>query len=119
MNLWLLCCVLLFITSQGYSWLSQQAWFVAPDLGLPWILLAGTGLAIASNRHAFQKSVSATQQKTELTTQGSRAAGHNPPAHGPSSAIAPPKQSSPRQAHPAKKPSISFEISQRRSGTTN
>lgn len=50
MNLWFLCCLLMFMVSQGYGWLNQQPWFVVPDLALPWILLGGVGLAIASNR---------------------------------------------------------------------
>ncbi|HEY9889451.1 MAG TPA: hypothetical protein V6D02_13690 [Candidatus Obscuribacterales bacterium] len=54
MQLWLLCCFLLFIMLQGYDWLSHQAWFGAPALTLPWVVLGGIGLAIASNRHNWQ-----------------------------------------------------------------
>lgn len=50
MALWLLCCVLLFITSRGYDWLSHQSWFLVPELSLPWLMLGGLGLALASNR---------------------------------------------------------------------
>lgn len=57
MALWLLCCVLLFITSRGYVWLSHQSWFLAPELSLPWLLLGGIGLAIASNRQAWPKDL--------------------------------------------------------------
>ena len=53
MALWLLCCVLLFMTSRGYDWLSHQSWFMAPELSLPWVMLGGLGLAIASNRDVW------------------------------------------------------------------
>ncbi|NEQ47282.1 MAG: hypothetical protein F6K00_28580 [Leptolyngbya sp. SIOISBB] len=53
MALWLLCCVLLFITSRGYDWLSHQSWFLVPELSLPWLVLGGLGLALASNRDVW------------------------------------------------------------------
>ncbi|MDB9528113.1 hypothetical protein PN498_19125 [Oscillatoria sp. CS-180] len=49
MHFWFLCCFLLFIVSQGYGWLSHQSWFAIHELGLPWVMLGGVGLAIASN----------------------------------------------------------------------
>ncbi|WP_008308984.1 hypothetical protein [Leptolyngbya sp. PCC 6406] len=49
MRLWLLCCGVIFAGAQGYDWLSHQGWFTHPDLGLPWLVLGGLGLAIASN----------------------------------------------------------------------
>ncbi|MGF1457434.1 MAG: hypothetical protein ACFBSG_00250 [Leptolyngbyaceae cyanobacterium] len=49
MTLWFLCCVLLFIASRGYDWISHQGWFLTPELSLPWLVLGGLGLAIASN----------------------------------------------------------------------
>jgi len=54
MALWLLCCILLFITSRGYDWLSHQSWFATPELSLPWLVLGGLGLAIASNYSVWQ-----------------------------------------------------------------
>lgn len=67
MALWLLCCILLFITSRGYDWLSQQSWFGTPELSLPWLVLGGLGLAIASNYKAWQ---SLTTPKTAATVPG-------------------------------------------------
>ncbi len=49
MRLWLLCCALLFVAAQIYDWMSHQAWLTA-ELSLPWVILGGVGLAIASNR---------------------------------------------------------------------
>ncbi|NER84087.1 MAG: hypothetical protein F6K42_32015 [Leptolyngbya sp. SIO1D8] len=57
MRLWLLCCALLFITAQTYDWISHQSWFITPHLSLPWIILGGVGLAIASN-HSTLKAIS-------------------------------------------------------------
>lgn len=72
MHLWLLCCVLLFATSQGYDWISHQAWFTVPELALPWVVLGGLGLAIASNRDAWQGTVDrATSKTTSATVESS------------------------------------------------
>lgn len=48
-RLWLLCCAVLFAGAEGYQWLSHQGWFVHPELGWPWVILAGMGLAIAAH----------------------------------------------------------------------
>jgi hypothetical protein len=109
MNLWLLCCVLLFITSQGYSWLSQQAWFVMPELALPWILLGGTGLAIASNRHLLHSH----SQRHIAPPAASTQCELSQPAFSPASAT--PSKATNRVGKEAAKASsqptsISFEI---------
>jgi hypothetical protein len=38
----------------GISVLSHQAWFLHPDLGWPWVILGGLGLAIASHYPALK-----------------------------------------------------------------
>jgi hypothetical protein len=49
----------MFIAAQGYDWVSHQAWFGQPQLSLPWLILGGIGLAIASNRSEL-KALTAT-----------------------------------------------------------
>ncbi|MEM6713751.1 MAG: hypothetical protein AAF622_01620 [Cyanobacteria bacterium P01_C01_bin.147] len=68
MALWLLCCVLLFVTSCGYDWLSHQSWFFTPELSLPWLVLGGLGLAIASNRHVWHLADWRWPSKTVAST---------------------------------------------------
>lgn len=106
MALWLLCCVLLFITSRGYVWLSHQSWFLAPELSLPWLVLGGLGLAIASNRSAWAHA----SVKLPTTTR-SQVASSPPPSLQPSTAdvagVSPVTSRKPLKPHS----SISFEIS--------
>jgi hypothetical protein len=110
MRLWFVCCVLLFVTAQGYDWISHQAWLVMPDLSLPWLLLGGIGLAIASNRTAFPSASSPQSQRDIPSTVVPPTA---PPfSQVPSSGSGttePPAVPNP-PLKPAASPSISFEI---------
>jgi len=93
MSLWLLCCVLLFVTSRGYAWLSHQSWFLAPELSLPWLVLGGMGLAIASNRaalRAFANRDAATKPLPSPSASPSPAQTASAPATAP--APAPPSR---------------------------
>jgi hypothetical protein len=118
MNLWFLCCVLVFIASQGYGWLNQQSWFVESDLALPWIMLGGLGLAIASN-YQRQSTASTSHDSNPHkwihspslripTLQQVDLAGKT--ADAQKSAITPP---SPIKQDASKPHSISFEIAKR------
>ncbi|MEL6381174.1 MAG: hypothetical protein AAFQ89_01620 [Cyanobacteria bacterium J06626_18] len=98
---------MLFIAAQIYDWISHQAWITA-DLSLPWVILGGVGLAIASNR-SLLKPIS-PKTAAGLTSplpklQVSEASVQNLPGKP---AIATP--STPTQANNT---SISFEIPQK------
>ncbi len=49
MKLWLVCFLLLFFSAEGLQWLGQLHWPSSPELTQPWVILAGIGLAVASN----------------------------------------------------------------------
>ncbi|MBE7384573.1 MAG: hypothetical protein F6J95_024555 [Leptolyngbya sp. SIO1E4] len=105
MRLWLLCCALLFIVAKGYDWITHQIWFQFPDLSLPWIVLGGIGLAIASNRVDFKptshQSVDASAPLPDLSGVA-EANPMVPPAEHPIAPVPPRAE--------AKQTSISFEI---------
>lgn len=96
MSLWLLCCLLLFVGARGYDWISHQSWFLAPELSLPWVILGGIGLAIASNRPALTAS---TKPESHLPLTPRSPAAIKTPA----TPVARPRSST-------KSASISFEI---------
>lgn len=102
MRLWLVCCVLLFMTAQGYDWVSHHGWLHLQAVPLPWMILGGVGLAIASNRSTIQHLRGRQVTPPPLPTVPPVC----PPSHTPT-AIAPPdiRPSPPRK-------SISFEIPQ-------
>ncbi len=118
MALWLLCCVLLFITSRGYDWLSHQNWFLVPELSLPWIVLGGLGLAIASNdearrwlKMAAQFDSPATHSLPKAVSQGTfdptAASVNSPPPPAEAILI---RRSSPASPRATQETSISFKI---------
>ncbi|MEL6762255.1 MAG: hypothetical protein AAFO87_01110 [Cyanobacteria bacterium J06607_6] len=110
MHLWLLCCVLLFLASQGYEWISHQAWFMAPELALPWVVLGGIGLAIASNRATFAPLLSPPRRPAASSvtpSTASRPAAGPPPPTAPKAVVAQPTD------HPPKSQSVSFKISRK------
>jgi len=104
MRLWLVCCALLFIAAQGYDWVIGQIGDL-PELSMPWIILGGLGLAIASNLSTFKipsSSPPKTVNKPPVDPQPMLSEGTGPPVP---SAIAPPvAQSLPKSG------SISFEM---------
>lgn len=71
MRLWLLCCIFLFGATQLYDWGSHQAWLAA-DLSLPWVLLGGVGLAIASNRTTLKKTFRKTPEAVSPLSEASQ-----------------------------------------------
>ena len=106
MALWLLCCILLFITSRGVDWLSQQSWLATPELSLPWIVLGGLGLAIASNYSVWQSLTGQETPPSALSDRYAPPASIPPPTVTDAPAAAPPlpPSSAKRSA------SISFEV---------
>jgi hypothetical protein len=105
MRLWLVCCVLMFSAAQGYQWIGQQSWFTDPGLSLPWLILGGAGLAIASNlsmMRQFQLPLAHPSPPT-LSASPSEASDTLPSPSG----IDPPP---PGKAQVPKQSSISFEI---------
>jgi hypothetical protein len=103
MRLWLLCCALLFAATQGYEWIQHQAWFVAPELFSPWVVLGGVGLAIASNR--FARSSDSRQPRQ----QGSQATPSlTPPSPWEASQTTTVTSTTPKTPRP--RSTISFEI---------
>ena len=110
MHLWLLCCVLLFLASQGYEWISHQAWFMAPELALPWVVLGGIGLVIASNRAAFAPLLSPPSRRAGPPVTPATV---NRPAAGPPPPTAPKTVGAHPTDHAAKSQSVSFRISRK------
>lgn len=53
MQFWFVCCVLLFAVFHAYAWIAHRA-LALPQLGLPWAILGGVGLAIASNYNSLK-----------------------------------------------------------------
>jgi hypothetical protein len=106
MALWLLCCILLFITSRGYDWLSHQSWFATPELSLPWLVLGGLGLAIASNYSVWQSLTAPEPPSSAIDDRYAPAAGVASPTVTNAPAVSPPlpPSSAKRSA------SISFEV---------
>ena len=105
MALWLLCCILLFITSRGYDWLSHQSWFAMPELSLPWLVLGGLGLAIASNYSAWQSLTTSSTLPDATDNLG-------PPTVSTTSVVTDaPAKSQPPAVNSARQPaSISFKV---------
>ncbi|MGD1941939.1 MAG: hypothetical protein ACFB0G_11560 [Leptolyngbyaceae cyanobacterium] len=110
MHLWLLCCVLLFLASQGYDWISHQAWFMAPELALPWVVLGGIGLAIASNRAAFAPLLSPSSRRAVPPAAPSTA---SPPSAATKLPTPPPTVVTHPTDRPPKSQSVSFKISRK------
>lgn len=104
MRLWLLCCGVMFAVAQGYQWLIQQTWWTEVQLSLPWTVMGGLGLAIASNMRGFRRSFTASQSPTSPQVAPTA----SPTA--PEAATQSPQTACQTSATPAK-PSISFEIS--------
>ncbi|NMF84383.1 hypothetical protein [Nodosilinea sp. P-1105] len=94
MKLWFVCFCLLFFTVEGLQWLGQVHWFSGVDLGIPWAIAGGVGLAIASNR-AYWKTLN-------LPTPPPTSPQPDVPTPGPPAAPSPPQTTQPS--------SISFEI---------
>ncbi len=113
MRLWLVCCVLMFAAAQGYEWVGRQLWFADPDLSLPWLLLGGAGLAIASNLGAVQQlwpapSTRAGASSAPSPTQSSPA--FTNPAPGPDPAGGPTAKKPSPKGTGVGQTSISFEV---------
>ncbi|MDA0674282.1 MAG: hypothetical protein O3C67_11330 [Cyanobacteria bacterium] len=112
----------MFIATQGYEWISHQTWFGAPQIALPWLILGGIGLAIASNRSEL-KALTTAIAPPQLPLTSTPTPSVSP---APSGSVAPTmpapaaglESPQPRpQPHPQPRPqpgpqgkSISFEI---------
>ncbi|MGD1904679.1 MAG: hypothetical protein ACFB0C_01650 [Leptolyngbyaceae cyanobacterium] len=107
LRLWLLCCGVMFVVSQGYEWASHQAWFGMPHLSLPWLILGGIGLAIASNRTELKSLTSTPPQSPLASAPAATETTVLPTATVPEKA---PTQS----PQDSKAASISFEINSQR-----
>lgn len=108
MRLWLSCCALLFALTQGYQWFLHHTAFSISTLPLPWAILGGIGLAIASNR-------SLSQQSSDLSTPSvisAQAQSSISKAEQPVQKMEPASPPTSPATHPQKS-SISFEIAKK------
>ncbi|MBE9177935.1 hypothetical protein IQ268_04970 [Oculatella sp. LEGE 06141] len=84
MKVWLTCFLLLFAIAELYQWITNTGWMSHFHLPLPVLMLAGAGLAIASN---YDKQAGLPWQMYTRLTQPSIAP--NAPSTAPATAAHP------------------------------
>jgi hypothetical protein len=107
MKLWLVCFLILFFAAEGLQWLGQLPGLGQANLSQPLVVVAGLGLALASNAFPQRSSPKASRPRPpEAAPAGLQATGFQ--ATEVPVVAAPPLASPAPKAAPGK--SISFEI---------
>jgi hypothetical protein len=117
MKLWLTAFTVLFAIAELYQWLTNAAWTQQFDLPLPMMMLAGAGLAIASN---YDKRVSLPWRSNHSAANSMPASPSADSAATPESSVSPPlsqvaamPKPTPPSNLPVQERSISFTISKK------
>jgi predicted lipid-binding transport protein (Tim44 family) len=108
MNFWLVCFLIFFFGAEGLQWLGQLSWLSSVDLFHPLVIVAGLGLAIASNSMPSVRALKPSSPQP--TTKAADATHASLPNATPTLVTAKP-------THPSRPSSISFEIRKPRAET--